>query len=126
MTDASTAPNAIPAKTSTRKTSTTKKKTNKIQPFDRLPQFDASPLHQPQTSGCPILRLFSGEGWENTNLNRAALPCSLVPHPPNLRESNHAHPEFCGHGYSIFGIGVDRRHYANWLFPQEKATFQCS
>jgi hypothetical protein len=28
--------------------------------------------------------------------------------------------------YSIFGIGVDRRHYAKWLFPQEKATSQCS
>jgi hypothetical protein len=28
--------------------------------------------------------------------------------------------------YSIFGIGVYRRHYAKWLFPQEKVTFQCS
>jgi hypothetical protein len=25
--------------------------------------------------------------------------------------------------YSIFGIGVDRRRIAKWLFPQEKATF---
>jgi hypothetical protein len=26
-------------------------------------------------------------------------------------------------GYSIFGIGVDRKHTPKWLFPQEKATF---
>jgi hypothetical protein len=25
--------------------------------------------------------------------------------------------------YSIFGIGVDRKHTLKWLFPQEKATF---
>jgi hypothetical protein len=28
--------------------------------------------------------------------------------------------------YSIFGIAVDRKHKLKWLFPQEKATFQCS
>src|ERR1039458_4053741 len=28
--------------------------------------------------------------------------------------------------YSIFGIGVDRRHYAKWLFPKKKPTFQCA
>ena len=28
--------------------------------------------------------------------------------------------------YSIFGIAVDRKHTLKWLFPQEKATFQCS
>jgi hypothetical protein len=27
-------------------------------------------------------------------------------------------------GYSIFGIGVDRKQDAKWLFPQEKATSQ--
>jgi hypothetical protein len=26
--------------------------------------------------------------------------------------------------YSIFEIGVDRKQDAQWLFPQEKATFQ--
>jgi hypothetical protein len=26
-------------------------------------------------------------------------------------------------GYSIFGIDVDRRNIAKWLFPQEKAAF---
>jgi len=25
--------------------------------------------------------------------------------------------------YSIFGIGVDRKHTLKWLFPQEKATY---
>ena len=29
-------------------------------------------------------------------------------------------------GYSIFGIAVDRKHILKWLFPQEKATFQCT
>jgi hypothetical protein len=28
--------------------------------------------------------------------------------------------------YSIFGIGVDRKHILKWLFPQEKATFHGS
>jgi hypothetical protein len=28
--------------------------------------------------------------------------------------------------YSIFGIGVDRKHIAKWLFPQEKAIFHGS
>jgi hypothetical protein len=28
--------------------------------------------------------------------------------------------------YSIFGIGVDRKHKAKWLFPQEKAIFHGS
>ena len=27
-------------------------------------------------------------------------------------------------GYSIFGIGVDRRQEAKWLFAQQKATLQ--
>src|SRR5271166_3253087 len=27
--------------------------------------------------------------------------------------------------YSIFGIGVDRKHALKWLFPQGKATFHC-
>jgi hypothetical protein len=31
-----------------------------------------------------------------------------------------------GGGYSIFGIAVDRKHSFKWLFPQEKATFQCT
>jgi hypothetical protein len=31
-----------------------------------------------------------------------------------------------GTGYSIFGIGVDRKHEAKWVFPQEKATFDYS
>jgi hypothetical protein len=29
-------------------------------------------------------------------------------------------------GYSIFGIGADRRKEAEWLFHQEKATLQSS
>jgi hypothetical protein len=29
-------------------------------------------------------------------------------------------------GFSIFGIGVDRKHILKWLFPQEKATFHGS
>jgi hypothetical protein len=28
--------------------------------------------------------------------------------------------------YSIFGIGVDRKHDARWLFPQGKTTFHGS
>jgi len=29
-------------------------------------------------------------------------------------------------GYSNFGIAADRNHTLKWLFPQEKATFQCT
>jgi hypothetical protein len=29
-------------------------------------------------------------------------------------------------GYSIFGIGVDRKHTLKWFFPQEKTTFRGS
>jgi hypothetical protein len=32
-------------------------------------------------------------------------------------------PRFCICGYSIFGIGVDRKRTLKWIFPQEKATF---
>ena len=28
--------------------------------------------------------------------------------------------------HSIFGIAVDRKHTLKWLFPQEKATYQCT
>ncbi|MGD0891303.1 MAG: hypothetical protein ABR923_07190 [Terracidiphilus sp.] len=39
-----------------------------------------------------------------------------------IEPANYSSPSYPG-SYSIFGIGVDRKHTLKWLFLQEKATF---